>query len=151
MRLDEAQTPCRVLDLGALERNVEKLGGFLRTRGVRHRAHCRSRREWGNTLFVLTSVVSRAKPEKAVCDAALKVLSFDAGPPVVHGRTDVRYVRWADEHGLLEDPDARVDGADQGFELARPGRTACERRLALSPAGRSASSLCGVSGWRDAG
>jgi len=60
--------------------------------------------EWENALFLLTSIVSHAKPTTAVCDAGLKVHSFDAGPPVVHARTDVSYVRWADEHGLLDDP-----------------------------------------------
>jgi 3-hydroxy-D-aspartate aldolase len=60
--------------------------------------------EWEHALFLLTSIVSHAKPTTAVCDAGLKVLSFDAGPPVVHGRADLEYVRWADEHGLLEDP-----------------------------------------------
>ncbi|MGE0640708.1 MAG: DSD1 family PLP-dependent enzyme [Thermoanaerobaculia bacterium] len=61
-------------------------------------------REWEHALFLLTSVVSRAKDGSAVCDAGLKVCSFDAGPPVVFGRDDVAYVRWADEHGLLDDP-----------------------------------------------
>jgi 3-hydroxy-D-aspartate aldolase len=59
--------------------------------------------EWGNALFILTSVMSHAKPDQAVCDAGLKVLSLDSGLPVIHGRDDVRYVSASDEHGVIED------------------------------------------------
>lgn len=59
--------------------------------------------EWENALFVLTSVMSRARPGQAVCDAGLKVLSLDSGLPVVHGRDDVSYVNASDEHGVIED------------------------------------------------
>ena len=60
--------------------------------------------EWENALFVLTSVMSHAKPGLAVCDAGLKALAVDSGLPVVFGRTDVTYVRTSDEHGNIEDP-----------------------------------------------
>jgi 3-hydroxy-D-aspartate aldolase len=59
--------------------------------------------EWENALFILTSVMSRAKPGQAVCDAGLKVQSLDSGLPVIHGRDDVRYVSASDEHGVIED------------------------------------------------
>jgi 3-hydroxy-D-aspartate aldolase len=59
--------------------------------------------EWQNALFVLTSVMSCAKPGQAVCDAGLKVHSLDSGLPLVHGRTDVKYIRASDEHGVIED------------------------------------------------
>ena len=59
--------------------------------------------EWENALFVLTSVMSRARPGQAVCDAGLKVLSLDSGLPVVHGRDDVSYANASDEHGVIED------------------------------------------------
>jgi 3-hydroxy-D-aspartate aldolase len=61
--------------------------------------------EWQNALFVLSSVMSRAKPGLAVCDAGLKVLSVDSGLPVVHGRDDVKYINVSDEHGVIEDKD----------------------------------------------
>ncbi len=38
--------------------------------------------EWENALFVLTSVMSHAKPDQAVCDAGLKAQSLDSGLPV---------------------------------------------------------------------
>jgi 3-hydroxy-D-aspartate aldolase len=59
--------------------------------------------EWRNALFILTSVMSCARPGQAVCDAGLKVHSLDSGLPLVHGRTDVKYVRASDEHGVIED------------------------------------------------
>lgn len=39
--MDEAeiQTPCLVLDLDALERNIRKMGDFARSNGMRHRVH----------------------------------------------------------------------------------------------------------------
>jgi 3-hydroxy-D-aspartate aldolase len=59
--------------------------------------------EWENALFILTSVMSRARPSQAVCDAGLKVMSLDSGLPVVHGRDDVAYINASDEHGVIED------------------------------------------------
>jgi 3-hydroxy-D-aspartate aldolase len=60
--------------------------------------------EWEHALFILTSVMSRAKPGQAVCDAGLKVQSLDSGLPVIHGRDDVKYINASDEHGVIEDP-----------------------------------------------
>jgi len=61
------------------------------------------RGEWENALFLLTSVMSHAKPDLAVCDAGLKVQSVDSGLPVVYGRDDVKYINCSDEHGVIED------------------------------------------------
>lgn len=60
--------------------------------------------EWENALFILTSVMSHAKADKAIVDAGLKAQSVDSGLPVIFGRTDVRYVKCSDEHGVVEDP-----------------------------------------------
>jgi 3-hydroxy-D-aspartate aldolase len=57
-----------------------------------------------NSLFILTSVMSHAKPDMAVCDAGLKVQSVDSGLPVVFGRSDVTYLKCSDEHGVITDP-----------------------------------------------
>jgi len=59
--------------------------------------------EWENALFILTSVMSRAKPGKAIVDAGLKAQSVDSGLPVIYGRDDVKYVKCSDEHGVVED------------------------------------------------
>jgi 3-hydroxy-D-aspartate aldolase len=60
--------------------------------------------QFDNALFILTSIMSHAKPHLAVCDAGLKAQSLDSGLPVVFGRSDVRYVKCSDEHGIIEDP-----------------------------------------------
>ncbi|MEL7106876.1 MAG: 3-hydroxy-D-aspartate aldolase BhcC [Pseudomonadota bacterium] len=62
--------------------------------------------EWENALFILTSVMSHAKADKAICDAGLKAQSVDSGLPFIFGRTDVEYVKCSDEHGVIADPDA---------------------------------------------
>ena len=61
--------------------------------------------EWENALFILTSVMSHAKPELAVCDAGLKAQSVDSGLPFIYGRDDVKYIKCSDEHGVIEDKD----------------------------------------------
>ncbi|MDO5706029.1 MAG: DSD1 family PLP-dependent enzyme [Paracoccus sp. (in: a-proteobacteria)] len=60
--------------------------------------------EWENALFILTSVMSHAKPDKAVVDAGLKAQSVDSGLPFIYGRDDVEYVKCSDEHGVVADP-----------------------------------------------
>ncbi len=60
--------------------------------------------EWENALFILTSVMSHAKPDKAIVDAGLKAQSVDSGLPVIYGRDDVEYVKCSDEHGVVADP-----------------------------------------------
>ena len=64
--------------------------------------------EFKNALFVLTSIMSHAKSDKAICDAGLKVLSVDSGLPVVFARNDVAYVSCSDEHGEIADPNGAL-------------------------------------------
>jgi len=60
--------------------------------------------EWENALFILTSVMSHAKADKAIVDAGLKAQSVDSGLPFIYGRDDVEYVKCSDEHGVVADP-----------------------------------------------
>lgn len=60
--------------------------------------------EWENALFILTSVMSHAKSDKAICDAGLKAQSVDSGLPFIYGRDDVEYIKCSDEHGVISDP-----------------------------------------------
>lgn len=60
--------------------------------------------EWENALFILTSVMSHTKADRAICDAGLKAQSVDSGLPVIFGRTDVKYIKCSDEHGVIDDP-----------------------------------------------
>ena len=59
--------------------------------------------EWENALFILTSVMSHTKVDKAIVDAGLKAQSVDSGLPVIFGRDDVEYVKCSDEHGVVAD------------------------------------------------
>ncbi|WP_425079246.1 3-hydroxy-D-aspartate aldolase BhcC [Ruegeria denitrificans] len=59
--------------------------------------------EWENAFFILTSVMSHAKADKAIVDAGLKAQSVDSGLPVVFGRDDVEYIKCSDEHGVVMD------------------------------------------------
>jgi 3-hydroxy-D-aspartate aldolase len=59
--------------------------------------------EFKNSLFILTSVMSHAKTDKAICDAGLKAQSIDSGLPYIFGRDDVKYIKCSDEHGVIED------------------------------------------------
>ncbi|MCL6282662.1 DSD1 family PLP-dependent enzyme [Ruegeria sp. 2012CJ41-6] len=61
--------------------------------------------EWENALFILTTVMSHAKADKAIVDAGLKAQSLDSGLPTIYGRDDVEYVKCSDEHGVVADPD----------------------------------------------
>lgn len=61
--------------------------------------------EFENSLFIWTSIMSKTKQDKAICDAGLKAQSVDSGLPTIYGRSDVTYVKCSDEHGVIADPD----------------------------------------------
>ena len=42
MPVEEVDTPCLMVDLAAFERNVDKLGRFMKDHGLRHRAHAKT-------------------------------------------------------------------------------------------------------------
>ena len=65
--------------------------------------------EWENALFILTSVMSHAKSDKAIVDAGLKAQSVDSGLPFIYGRDDVEYVKCSDEHGVVSDPNGVLE------------------------------------------
>jgi len=70
--------------------------------------------EWENSLFILTSVMSHTKTDKAIVDAGLKAQSVDSGLPTVFGRDDkVEYLKCSDEHGVVGDPDGALKVNDK--------------------------------------
>ncbi|MEX0307155.1 MAG: 3-hydroxy-D-aspartate aldolase BhcC [Ruegeria sp.] len=69
--------------------------------------------EWENALFILTSVMSHAKADKAICDAGLKAQSVDSGLPFIFGRDDVEYLKCSDEHGVIGDPNGALKVNDK--------------------------------------
>lgn len=60
--------------------------------------------DFENSLFIYTSVMSKTRPEMAVCDAGLKAQSVDSGLPTISGRSDIEYIKCSDEHGVISDP-----------------------------------------------
>ncbi|ASP49632.1 3-hydroxy-D-aspartate aldolase BhcC [Cognaticolwellia beringensis] len=64
--------------------------------------------EFENALFILTSVMSHTKADKAICDAGLKAQSVDSGLPYIFGRNDVEYIKCSDEHGVISDPNGTL-------------------------------------------
>lgn len=60
--------------------------------------------EFENSLFIYTSIMSKTKKDKAICDAGLKAQSMDSGLPVIFGRDDIEYIKCSDEHGVIADP-----------------------------------------------
>lgn len=70
--------------------------------------------EWENSLFILTSVMSHSKPDKAIVDAGLKAQSVDSGLPTVFGRDDkIEYLKCSDEHGVVADPEGVLKANDK--------------------------------------
>lgn len=57
-----------------------------------------------HALFVRTAVLSRTQPTRAVLDAGLKASSIDSGMPTLWQRPELKYVKAADDHGVLEIP-----------------------------------------------
>jgi D-serine deaminase-like pyridoxal phosphate-dependent protein len=58
--------------------------------------------EFEHALFVLSTVISRPVPERAVVDAGLKAYTAESGLPLVHDIPGVSCVRVSDEHGVLQ-------------------------------------------------
>ena len=59
-------------------------------------------------LTVLTTVVSRPAPGRAIIDAGRKTHNIEVHTPLVLGRDDMRVARLSAEHGELElEPSAR--------------------------------------------
>jgi D-serine deaminase-like pyridoxal phosphate-dependent protein len=94
------------------------------------------------SLFVLATVMSAARPGVAVVDAGLKALSTDSGLPPVADHAGWRYVSASDEHGkLVADPGAPDLAVGSKLRLV-PGRVPVAgrgaRRVLLTIRPRSA-------------
>jgi len=61
-------------------------------------------RNFEQSLYVWTTVMSHASAERAVVDAGLKALSVDSGMPLVADLPGVEFLKASDEHGVLKLP-----------------------------------------------
>ena len=57
-----------------------------------------------NSLFILSSVMSKALDKHAVVDAGLKSISVDSGLPKTNNN-NISYIKCSDEHGIIYDPE----------------------------------------------
>jgi D-serine deaminase-like pyridoxal phosphate-dependent protein len=55
-----------------------------------------------HSLFIWTTVMSRASRERAIVDAGLKASSVDSGMPRVADGGPAEYIKASDEHGVIE-------------------------------------------------
>jgi D-serine deaminase-like pyridoxal phosphate-dependent protein len=76
-----------------------------------------ARNEWAaplprfrHALFVLSTVMSRPRPDVAIVDAGLKASSVDSGMPMVWERPGLAYTHASDEHGWVEGAPAPAYG-----------------------------------------
>ncbi|GHO51970.1 DSD1 family PLP-dependent enzyme [Ktedonobacter robiniae] len=56
---------------------------------------------YANALTILSTVISKPTPTRAVVDAGLKSLSIESGMPEPKGLTGIAYQPGGDEHGIL--------------------------------------------------
>jgi D-serine deaminase-like pyridoxal phosphate-dependent protein len=74
---------------------------------------------YSNALTILSTVISRPAPNRAVVDAGLKSLSIDSGTPEPKGLPGVKYRPGGDEHGILtwdestESPSVKLEVGDR--------------------------------------
>lgn len=65
--------------------------------------------DFQQSLFVISTVISRPKPEMAVVDGGFKAFATDRGyGPELRGRREVKFGFAGDEHGVLTDSGAKV-------------------------------------------
>ncbi len=67
------------------------------------------------SLTLLSTVISRPKPDRAVIDAGLKSITQEFGLPVVKGIEGITLQKLSEEHGILkiEDPNVDLDIGDR--------------------------------------
>jgi 3-hydroxy-D-aspartate aldolase len=61
-------------------------------------------RDFEQSLFVYSTIMSRPTEESAVLDAGIKSSSFDSGPPVLCGVDDTEWLGGGDEHFRVRTP-----------------------------------------------
>ena len=77
---------------------IQAGGAIFMDEFYRQRCHVS---EFDFALTVLTTVVSRPTPERAIIDAGRKAMNMELALPCVVGRDDVEVSNLSAEHGLL--------------------------------------------------
>ena len=95
----EYGTPCAVIDMDRVERNIARIQVACDTAGVANWDDC--------ALNIYSTVVSRAGPDRGILDAGSKTLTSDTGGGLEgHGlileHPEAKIARFAEEHGFLD-------------------------------------------------
>lgn len=84
--------------------------------------------EFAHALSLLTTVISAPVPERAVCDAGLKAMSLDSGPPSLIRHPGLTYGGASDEHSTLKVETGEAPAIGEQLQLL-PGH--CDPTVAL--------------------
>ena len=87
---------CAVKQAGITE--LQAGGGIFMDAFYRHSCQVT---QWNYALSVLTTIVSRPAPERAVIDAGRKTMNVEVHPAIVPGRDDIAVQSLSAEHGTL--------------------------------------------------
>ena len=114
--LEQAKIPCPIVSCGGtgslpfavLQPGITEVqAGGLIFMDAFYREKCKIG-HFRCALTLLTTVVSRPAPDRAIIDAGRKAMNIEIGMPVVRGRDDIRVDRLSAEHGILKlDPSAQ--------------------------------------------
>ena len=77
---------------------IQAGGGVFMDAFYRHVCHVA---EWDFALTVLTTIVSRPTPNRAVIDSGRKTIDTSLHVPLVYGRDDIEVTALSAEHGML--------------------------------------------------
>jgi len=108
-QLEEAGWPCEIVSCGGTGSfkyavqapgitEVQAGGGMFMDAFYRHGCHVA---EWDYALTIVTTIVSRPTPERAIIDAGRKTLDGNLHPPLIVGRNDIKVEALSAEHGKL--------------------------------------------------
>jgi D-serine deaminase-like pyridoxal phosphate-dependent protein len=113
--LNAAGLPCPIVSCGGTGSlplcaehagitEVQAGGVMFMDRFYREKCHVG---DFRNALFLVSTVVSRPAPERAIIDAGRKTMNLELALPYVPGRENIRVKHLSAEHGTLDlDPSA---------------------------------------------
>lgn len=120
MLLEKAGIPCRIVSCGGTGdylhavrapgiTEIQAGGAIFMDAFYRHKCHIP---DLSFALTVLTTIVSRPAPQRAIIDAGRKTMNIEVHAPQVVGRDDIRVTRLSAEHGELA-----LDPSAQGLKI----------------------------------
>ncbi len=109
-QLEQASLPCPIVSCGGtgslpfavLQPGITEVqAGGLIFMDAFYREQCKIG-HFRLALTLVTTVVSRPAPDRAIIDAGRKTMNMEVATPIVKGRDDIRIDRLSAEHGILK-------------------------------------------------